>query len=107
VDLGSPSDTAGGVDAKVDVTAYDAFVRGILPIGKHFEVFGKAGLVFWDSELHSSGSSDSDSGNDMAYGIGVGFKFGEHLGVRGEYERFDVSDVDKLDIISIGAEFRF
>ena len=108
LDLGSPSDSSGGVDVKIDTTAWDAFVRGILPIGKRFEIFGKAGLVYWSSDSHVSGSgSESDSGTDMVYGAGVGFKFGEHLGVRGEYERFDISDIDSLYLVSVGADFRF
>lgn len=108
VDLGSPSDSDGGVDVEVDTTAYDAFVKGNLPIGKHFEIFGKAGIVYWNADTNVSGSgSESDSGNDMVYGAGVAFKFGEHLAVRGEYERFDISEVDSLYMASVGADFRF
>jgi opacity protein-like surface antigen len=64
--------------------------------------------VFWDSDTKVSGSgSDSDSGNDTAYGAGLEFIFGKHFGVRGEYERYDIQDTDKVETYSVGADFRF
>lgn len=104
-DLGSPEDN--GVTVKIN--GWTLYGVGTLPIGKRFEIFGKAGFVFWNSDVNVSGGGGggSDNGNDPAYGAGVGFKFGEHLGVRVEYERFDISDVDKVEVSSVGGIFRF
>jgi OOP family OmpA-OmpF porin len=109
VDFGSPEGSAGGgTDVKVSATGWDVMGVGTLPLGKHFEIFGKAGFILWDSDVDSSGSgSASDSGNDFMYGAGVAFKFGKHLAVRLEYEQFDVSDIDTVDLTSAGVEFRF
>jgi OmpA-OmpF porin, OOP family len=108
LDFGSLNDETGGVDVTIDSTAWDAFVVGIIPFGDHFQLFGKAGLVLWDSDTDVSGSgSDSDSGTDAAYGAGLEIIFGKHFGVRAEYERYDIKDTDKVETYSIGADFRF
>jgi len=107
VKFGSPSDSSGGTDVKIDATGWDAFGVGVLPMGP-FEIFAKVGFVMWNTDTKVSGSgSNSDSGTDTAYGAGVAWVFGKHLGVRGEYERFEISNTDKTDLISIGADFRF
>jgi hypothetical protein len=108
IGFGSVSDSSGGTDVKVDTTGYDLFVRGILPLGKHLEIFGKAGMVHWNADTKLSGAvsdSNSDSGNNSVYGLGVAWKFGEHLSVRGEYEEYNIGD--SLHVASIGADFRF
>jgi OmpA-OmpF porin, OOP family len=110
IDFGSASDESGGVDAKISTTGYDVFVKGSLPLGKHIELFAKAGIVFWSADTKLSGAvsdSSSDSGNDGVYGAGVAWKFGEHLRVRGEYERYDISGLDSLHVTSVGADFGF
>lgn len=108
IDFGSPDDSVGGTDVKIDATGWDAFAVGVLPIGDHFEVFGKLGLLFWDTDIHIQGSgSDSDSGNDTVWGLGAAFIFGKHLGVRAEYELFNIEDTDDVSMFSVGAEWRF
>jgi len=111
LDLGSAEDEiSAGTDATIDSTGWDVYAVGILPIGKHFEIFGKAGVIVWDAEATYSGAingSSDESGSDPAYGAGFAFVFGGHFAVRAEYERFDISDIDKLELMSIGAEFRF
>jgi len=108
LDFGSLSDSSGGTDVTIDSTAWDAFLVGIIPIGEHFQIFGKYGLVAWDTDTDVSGSgSDSDSGSDPAYGAGLEVIIGKHFGIRGEYERYDIQDTDKVETYSIGADFRF
>jgi OOP family OmpA-OmpF porin len=113
VDMGSPDedlDVPVGTNLKVDVTAWDAYAVGILPIGKVFEVFGKAGFIWWDTDLVLSGTlsaTDSDSGSDPAYGVGVAFRLGKLIAIRGEYEKFDLEDTDNVHMTSVGIDFRF
>ena len=108
VDLGSPDedlDVPVGTNLKVDLTAWDAYAVGILPIGEVFEVFGKAGFIWWDADLDISGTlsaSDSDSGSDPAYGVGVAFRLGKLIAIRGEYERFEIEDTDNVSLTSVG-----
>jgi OmpA-OmpF porin, OOP family len=109
--LGSPHDTISpGTDAELKITGYPVYAVGMLPFGKRFEIFGKAGIMFWDAKTDFSGAtsgSDSNSGNDPAYGAGVAFNLMKHLSVRVEYERFKIQDIDKVELGTIGADFRF
>jgi len=111
VDFGSSDDDISSTtDLKIDPTGWDVYAVGKLPIGKHFEIFGKLGIIVWDAETTLSGASSSssdESGSDSAWGGGMAFVFGKHFAVRAEYESFDISDLDTLDMTSIGAEFRF
>lgn len=102
VDGGSASETfniAGtDVDVDIDVTGFDLMLRGVLPMGESFFAFAQAGVIFWDADFKASAlgtsESDSDSGEDLAYGAGIGFNFGENAGVRAEYVLYDISDAD-------------
>jgi OOP family OmpA-OmpF porin len=108
LDLGSVEDEVSpGTDVTIDTTGFDLYAVGILPIGKHFELFAKAGIIVWDAEVSSGIDDESDDGNDPAYGAGLAIVFFEHFAVRAEYQRFDISDIDKVEMISAGAEFRF
>jgi OOP family OmpA-OmpF porin len=108
LDFGSLNDSSGGTDVTIKSTAWDAFAVGILPFGKHFQIFGKFGLVGYSSDTDVSGSgTDNSSGTDTAYGAGLEFILGKHIGFRGEYERYDIKDTDKVETYSVGADFRF
>lgn len=104
-DFGSQRETVSGEEITLDTTAFDLFAVGVLPLGL-FEVFGKAGYTMWDAEVSALSQSVSDSGNDMAFGVGAGYAFGK-VGVRLEYEMFDIADADDVSMVSVGAEFRF
>jgi OmpA-OmpF porin, OOP family len=111
VDFGNQNDTSSsGIDLSVDATAWDLFAVGVLPIGKHFELFGKFGYFRWDRNAEASGAvtdSDSSTGNNPVWGAGMAFVFGKHFGVRLEYEKYQMSDVDNLHQESAGLELRF
>jgi hypothetical protein len=98
VDLGSPSD--GNIS--VDLKGWDVAGMGILGLGP-VDIFAKYGAFRWDSDVTNAGS---DSGTDQVYGVGLGFHFG-HIGIRGEYEKFDVDNTDDLYMVSVGFEWRF
>jgi OOP family OmpA-OmpF porin len=105
--LGSQTDTFGTESVTLDTKSLDIFAVGVVPIGNSFEVFGKAGYSMWDAEISAStGGSVSDDGNDMAYGVGAAYNFGR-VGVRLEYELFDLPEVDTVSMASLGVDFRF
>lgn len=110
VDLGEASATGGGVSVTGEADAIVLDVKGTLPIGEQFGVFGKLGVAFWDAEYSGTGPggsvSVSEDGNDLTYGLGAEYSFSEQFGVRGEWERFDVDDGD-VDLMSIGAFVKF
>ena len=95
VDFGSQSDTLQGQKASVDAT-------GLRVIG----AFAKVGVVRWDGKSSYLGMSDSSSGTDSAYGVGIRFNISS-IELRGEYERFDIKDVNNMNMVSVGILWRF
>lgn len=108
VDGGSASETFNiegtDVDVDIDVTGIDLMLRGVLPVGESFFAFAQAGVIFWDADFKASAlgvsESDSDSGEDLIYGAGIGFNFSENAGVRAEYMMYDISDTDVDSILA-------
>jgi opacity protein-like surface antigen len=109
-DLGGVDETIGTTSIGMDVSSIDVFGVGILPVGKRFDVFGKAGFAHVEVDATVSDPffgtvSASDSENELALGAGFNFKFGENFALRAEYETFDTAD--NMDVISAGAVWRF
>jgi hypothetical protein len=106
-DFGTQEDEILGQGVQVETTALDLFAVGVIPIGS-WELFGKAGYSRWDAEISAVGvpGGVSDDGTDIAYGVGVAYTFSK-VGLRLEYEEFDVEDVDQVNMFSFGFDFRF
>jgi hypothetical protein len=77
----------------------------ILPLGP-IDLYGKAGAMNWSADTTIGGSTTSNSGTDVFYGVGVGFYIWK-LGLRAEYERFQIKDIDRVDLFSLSALFQF
>jgi OOP family OmpA-OmpF porin len=106
-DFGNPRTSLAGASASYHVDGWDVFAVGVVPI-KKFEIFGKVGLIYSDTRFSSTVQApESKDGVNLAYGLGVGWRFTDHFAIRGEYEVFDLDSVDHLTFLSIGAEFRF
>lgn len=108
VDGGTASETftISGIDVAVDidVTGFDVMLQGMLPMGESFYAFAKAGMIFWDADFTASSmgvsDSESDSGDDLAYGAGFGVNLGDNAAVRVEYVMYDISDADVDSIMA-------
>lgn len=108
VDGGTASETlvieGTDVDFDIDVTGIDLMLRGVLPVGESFFAFAQAGVIFWDADFKASAlgvsESDSDSGEDLVYGAGIGFNLGDNAGVRVEYMIYDISEADVDSILA-------
>jgi len=103
---------AGNVSATAAADGYTVSALGVLPVGPGFKVFARAGYFIWDVDfdLTSSGVgttvNDSQDGEDLVYGAGLAYKFAMGLGVRLEYEQYEVED-ESIDVISAGLTWRF
>jgi OOP family OmpA-OmpF porin len=104
VEFGSPDNE----DFEVDLSDLGIYGQGIIPIGEHFEITGKVGYHLWDIEVEDLNldESGSDDDWDFSYGAGVAFVFGEHFGIRLEYEEFEVEDTDNVTMASASFEWR-
>jgi opacity protein-like surface antigen len=107
VDLGSGSDRIAGEKVKTDINGTTLSALGFLPLGP-VDVFARIGAVNWNADVRipSLSTRASDNGTDFTYGIGAQFRLGS-LSLRAEYERFDVSDIDTVDLASLGVTWTF
>jgi len=114
VDLGDPSDIVGEVEGEplelqIGVKGWDAFAVGLLPIGP-VDLFAKVGVVSWDADIRAAlddlRDSDSDSGTDAAYGIGVALRLGS-VALRAEGEQFDIGNAEDVYMFSVGITYTF
>ncbi|HSD69648.1 MAG TPA: outer membrane beta-barrel protein [Woeseiaceae bacterium] len=108
MDMGSMSEDVFGTEFELEVDGIDLFVVGSMPVSETFDLFGKAGMVSWDAKFSASGfGSGSDSGEDIAVGLGGRFNTSGGFGFRGEFEWFDIEDIDSAWLFSVGFEYSF
>jgi hypothetical protein len=116
LDFGSYHADFGGIgsaDASAHLYAFDAV--GYIPVGVPFlQLIAKAGLARWDVsgnvQFVGGGPFTSFGEEDHAYqftwGAGAQANFGA-LGVRLEYEKFNVSGTDGAHAVTLGVSFTF
>ncbi|MCB1844661.1 MAG: outer membrane beta-barrel protein [Halioglobus sp.] len=102
---------ADGLRSEFGAQAIDA--SAVVFVGGPFiELFGKVGLVYWDADTVLQGGlsgvdlRDSDSGADFTWGAGAQASFSS-LAVRLEFENFDMSDADTVELWSVGVTWTF
>jgi opacity protein-like surface antigen len=117
INLGNPGEkfvaTGSNGTYNVKITGFAPTLIGALPLGP-VEIFAKAGYYFYDVKLNvnvqslgSAGIESSHSRSDLLYGAGAGITFVDHLHVRGEYERIDISNYKSSDALWLSAAWRF
>ena len=107
VDLGSGDDTVLGEKIETDVSGISLSAVGFLPVGP-VDLFARVGAINWEADLDAPdlGVSASEDGTDLTYGVGAQFRVWS-LSLRAEYERFDISDADTVDMVSLGVTWTF
>lgn len=101
VDFGNPDDTVAGTRIETDGDGFSGFGVGFLAVGP-VDLFAKVGVLSWDTNI----ARQNLDGTDLAYGVGAQFRF-LSLAVRGEYEVFDIDDLDDANMFSIGLTYTF
>lgn len=103
VDGGNPEIRATSGDEAVrlaiEIRSLAAAAVFALPVGERAELFVKPGVAYWESTTVLGYSSpafsdridDDDSGSAFFVGAGGGLEITENLGVRLEYEWFEVA----------------
>jgi len=105
-DFGRPSQTVAGQNVQFKLSGASVAGLVILPLGP-LDLYAKGGALSWRSERSSNGvSMASRSGSDPFYGAGIAFYLWK-VGVRAEYERFQIKDVDRLQMLSLSVLFQF
>jgi len=110
-DLGNLNGTFDGVAYEAQADLLSAFAVGILPITPRARLFAKMGLASWDT---LSTTDDGDvidrrdaSGQDLAYGFGLGYDLTRRLGLRLEWETYDFDNTEDVKLVTFGAQFNF
>lgn len=107
VDLGSGSDRFQGARLDTSLDGVSVSALGIVAAGP-VDLFARVGALRWNADLRSSslGIRASDSGTDLTYGVGAQFRIWS-LSLRAEYERFEVSDIDTVELATLGVTWTF
>jgi len=113
INLGKPSgSTVPGFNVDASVDGFAPFVVGTLPLGRIFEVYGRAGYYFYDATTGVTDTLDNrvefdEESEDLVYGAGIGANLGEKFNVRFEYEKYDLKGLDDTDALWLNAAWRF
>ncbi len=117
IDLGRPGDrfTATGSDGtySVHATGFAPTIIGSLPLGP-VEVFAEAGYYYYNvklavnvASLGSAALDSSHSRSDFLYGAGAGVTVLDHLHLRAEYQRINLTNFNTSDALWLTAGWRF
>lgn len=103
--------TVSGVDVNVGLNyLIGAYGRAQMPVTPQLTLFARAGLVNAEFEAEASGggvtASESDSETGAGYGVGGEFMFDDFNGVRFDYTRYDIEDLE-ADALTIAYKRRF
>lgn len=89
-----------------EVDGVSAAARFSLPVSDSLTMSAKGGMFFWDAEIETTTFQSKSDGDDLFYGIGLGFEFSEQLSFKAEWDRYEFDDAD-ADVLWAGVSFRF
>ena len=111
----SASTTGPVVNAsgEVEVKGFGIDAVAILPFNSALSGLARIGLFRWDADMNiravgpggTATGSDSDDGTDLKLGIGIEWKLGPQLRLRGELEYYTFDDA--ITMLSVGLLYRF
>jgi hypothetical protein len=105
MDLGEVTVDVLGSTVGVEATGLTAYGVAAIDPGP-FSLFAKAGVVNWDATVFGPGTSAEADGTDPAVGAGLMFGIGP-VQLRGEFEYFDVDDLEDSYLASASVIWRF
>lgn len=102
----------------VEASGFGVGVLAAYPLTETFEIFGKLGLLVWNTDIsYNLGPiiSTSDDGTDPGFGIGLLSRINDRFTLRVEMETYDVQFADlqfgpldgKVRLFSFGTMYRF
>lgn len=101
---------------ETELTGFTAHAVGMIPLGDRFTLLGRAGAIFWNmdssAQVFGFSGSESESGADIALGIGGQFNFTPNFGLRADFDLYpdlgndDTGEAD-VTMVSVGLVFSF
>jgi len=104
-DFGTVDSKVGDIDIESGFSGWDIEALGRFEIAI-FDIFAKAGFMFWSADAKVEDHSEDDSGTDFFWGLGAGVHFGA-IGVRLEWESLEVGGPDNLSMVSLSGTLGF
>ncbi len=98
--------TVSNYEFETKTTGWDVYGMGHFEILGLIDLFAKAGMLFWKTESEFVGNSFGETGSDFAWGIGAGVGLGP-IGVRLEWENFQVADPASVSMLTLSATWGF
>lgn len=90
-----------------------AWAKGLWPVSQNIELFGKAGLAYWETEqtttIFGPPLTTSEDGIDVAWAVGAKFNYWDKVSVQLEYEDIEAGGdiTSRLALWSISALYTF
>lgn len=104
-DLGTPNGSVGGIPVEYRAKGLDYAVLGGIGLGP-VDLMARLGGMQYDLEKNIGGIRQDFDGTAPVYGIGAWFTlFG--VGLRAEYEKIDIDELDNAEMISVSAFYKF
>ena len=101
--LGSVKSKASDVTFLSKTSGYDLSAVGNIYLGV-LDLFAKAGASWWDQEVQGWAGKDTNDGTNFIWGFGATLRLGQ-MGVKAEWEQFELPDFDQLSMLSVGLVF--
>ena len=101
----------------IEAAGLNASVIGIIPASNNVDIFGKAGLMYWETEKYSSGTFNgtiaSSEGADLTFGFGANVGVSRTFAIRAEFEKFlnvggeQTTGESAVTLITLGVAYYF
>jgi len=106
-DLGEVNRFTFGADTTLEMTGLFATSVVYLPISRHLDVFGKAGVYFWDGTVIADNIKIADeSATDLSLSLGIAWQTGTSFGAQLEVESLDAVDGVWMATLSVTYQFK-
>ncbi|MCK4561155.1 MAG: outer membrane beta-barrel protein [Calditrichia bacterium] len=96
------------LDIKIEskTTGWDVYGMAHFEVLMILDLFAKAGILFWKTESTIIEATFGDSGSGFAWGLGAGVGLGP-IGVRLEWENFNIEDPVTISMLTLSATYGF
>ncbi len=101
--LGSVKSKASDMTFESKISGYDLAAVGNIYLGI-VDLFVKGAAFWWDQQLEGGGEKATNSGSNFVWGFGATLRLGE-MGIKAEWERFELEGYDRLAMLSLGVVF--
>ena len=84
------------LDVRTAISGLVGTLRGIIPIGDHWYVDGRLGWGKMEVDTNEIGGSELDGNTEneaLHYGVGVGYRFGDHWDIALDYSEYNQEDI--------------